>query len=344
MRSAHSLRPLAASLSVSLVLVAMSGVLAAEWMPVHVAQAGKSGTPTELTVRFTWKLKGEYAPLFVAQEKGYYAAEGLKVTLAEGSGAKTALRQLGAGQEQVVWGPVVNAAQSLGAGVPVKVIAVYQPKVPIGLISHPDIPLRTPKDLEGKRLAYSVGETVADLFDPFLKVNGVDKTKVTMIQMDVGARVTQFMSRRADVISVFTNNDLPEIEKKTGVKFNLLRMTDWGISVPGAGFMSSESFIKEHPDVLKRLLRATNKGWEDVRKNPDEAAAIMLKAFKVPVDRDVLVQQVRATSEAAVAHSGKPLGWQSEELWKSAIDVLVESGSIKERRPIAEYYTNALFE
>jgi NitT/TauT family transport system substrate-binding protein len=49
-----------------------------------------------LTVRFTWKLKGEYAPLFVALDKGYYKAEGLDVDLAEGSGAQTVLKLLAA--------------------------------------------------------------------------------------------------------------------------------------------------------------------------------------------------------------------------------------------------------
>ena len=323
-------------------LIGLLAILAAQVPGVDLAAA--QGAPAEVTVRFTWKLKGEYAPLFVAQDKGYYAAAGLIVKLAEGSGAKTALRQLAAGQEQVVWGPVVNAAQSVSAGVPARVIALYQPKVPIGLIAHPDTPLRTPKDLEGKKLAYSVGETVADLMDPFFRMHKIDRAKLHLIQMDTGARVTQFMARRVDLISVFTNNDLPELEKKAGVKFNLLRFSDFGLSVPGAGFMTSEQQLKERPDVLRRLIQATNRGFEDARRNPEEAATIMLKAFKVPVERDVLIQQIRATAEAAVAPPGRPLGWQSEEMWKTTLDLLMESGSIKDKRPLAEYYTNTLVE
>jgi NitT/TauT family transport system substrate-binding protein len=298
----------------------------------------------DVQVRFTWKLKGEYAPLFVAQEKGYYKAAGLNVQLSEGSGAKTALRQLSAGQEQLVWGPVVNAAQSVSAGIPVKVVTVYQPRIPIGIIAHPETPLRTPKDLEGKKLGYSVGETIADLLDPFIRVNGLDKSKIALVQMDGGARVTQFMAKRIDVISVFTNNDLPELEKKSGVKFNLLRMVDYGMNVLGAGFMTSDAQIKERGEVLKRLIAATNRGFEDARRNPDEAAGIMLKAYKVPVERDVLTQQIRATVEGAVAPQGRPLGWQTDDMWKTTLDLLVEGGSIKEKRPLAEYYTNALLQ
>ena len=51
-------------------------------------------------MRFTWKLKGEYAPLFVALDKGYYKAEGLEVDLAEGSGAQTVLKLLASGNEK----------------------------------------------------------------------------------------------------------------------------------------------------------------------------------------------------------------------------------------------------
>ena len=55
----------------------------------------------KLTVRFTWKLKGEYAPLYVALDKGYYKAEGLDVQLAEGNGAQTVLKALAGGQREV---------------------------------------------------------------------------------------------------------------------------------------------------------------------------------------------------------------------------------------------------
>ena len=63
-------------------------------------QPAFSQAAEKVTVRFTWKLKGEYAPLFVALNKGYYKAEGLDVDLAEGSGAQTVLKLL-AFQEQI---------------------------------------------------------------------------------------------------------------------------------------------------------------------------------------------------------------------------------------------------
>src|SRR5438309_10502690 len=78
--------------------------------------------PEKVTVRFTWKLKGEYAPLFVALDKGYYKSEGLDVDLAEGSGAQTDLKLLASGNDKFGYGPAVSAATALSQGLPVKVI------------------------------------------------------------------------------------------------------------------------------------------------------------------------------------------------------------------------------
>src|ERR1700687_3930259 len=147
--------------------------------PQSVAHAQ---TLEKLTVRFTWKLKGEYAPLYVALEKGYYKAEGLDVQLSEGNGAQNVLKALAAGNEKFGYGPAVAAAQAVSQGLPVKVIALYQTSAPMGVIAFPDPPLKSPKDLEGKRLAISVGETFGDMIRPFARVNNIDLGQVQLIQ------------------------------------------------------------------------------------------------------------------------------------------------------------------
>src|SRR5262245_51005053 len=63
-------------------------------------QSASSDVRQKVLVRFTWKLKAEYVPLFVALDKGYYAAEGLDVQLAEGSGPTTVVKVIAIGTEQ----------------------------------------------------------------------------------------------------------------------------------------------------------------------------------------------------------------------------------------------------
>src|SRR5437868_13670252 len=143
-----------------------AGLLAALAIASAPADVAYGQSLEKVTVRFTWKLKGEYAPLYVALEKGYYKAEGLDVQLAEGNGAQNVLKAVAAGNEKFGYGPAVAAAQAVSQGLPVKVAAVYQTKAPMGVIAFPDTPLKGPKDLEGTRLAISVGETFGDMIRP----------------------------------------------------------------------------------------------------------------------------------------------------------------------------------
>src|SRR5260370_23709601 len=101
------------------------------------SQQAAAQAPDKLTVRFTWKLKGEYAPLFVALDKGYYKSEGLDVDLAEGAGAQTVLKLLASGNEKFGYGPAVSAAQAVIQGFPVKVLALHPTRAPVGDIAFP---------------------------------------------------------------------------------------------------------------------------------------------------------------------------------------------------------------
>jgi NitT/TauT family transport system substrate-binding protein len=318
-----------------------ASLLAAIAMPDAFSGTARAQTPEKVTVRFTWKLKGEYAPLFVALEKGYYSAEGLDVQLSEGNGAQNVLKALAAGNEKFGYGPAVAAARAVSQGLPTKVVALYQTSAPMAVIAFPDTPLQGPKDLEGKRLAISVGETFGDMIHPFTRINNVDLGKIQLIQMDASARTTQFLTRKVDVMSVYLSNELPQIEKRAGVKFNVIKVTDFGLNVLGSSMYVSNAFAEQKPDTVKKLLLATAKGYRDAMANPREAAKIMARHMAVPEQPDVLEQQVEATVVSTNAPAGQPIGWQAEADWRGNLELLKETGDIVEVKPLNSYFSNA---
>ena len=312
------------------------GPTAAQNLATNVA-----GPTQKVVVRFTWKLKGEFAPLFVALDKGYYADEGLDVELAEGSGAETVVKLIGAGTDKIGYGPATVIAEAVNQGLPVEVIAVYQPSAPIGLVSFPDVPLSKPADLEGKKLGTVTGETFGNMLDPFAKLNHVDLSKVTVVRMEGGTRNAQFLLRKLDIASVYLNNEKPIFEKKAGVKFNVINIGDFGFNLLGASFFVNRSFAEQNPDLLRKLLRATAKGYLDAKRDVAGAVTIMSNHMTVKLDRDVLEQQVRETLDATPVPKDVPLGWQSAEEWKSNLDLLKETNSIQVVKDLQSYYTNA---
>ena len=117
---------------------------------------------------------------------------------------------------------------------------------------------------------------------PFTRVNNVDLSKIQLIQMDASARTMQFLTRKIDVMSVYLSNELPQIEKRAGVKFNVIKVSDFGLNVLGSSMYVSNAFAEQNPETVKKLLRATAKGYRDAMADPKEAAKMMAKHMAVP--------------------------------------------------------------
>lgn len=296
----------------------------------------------DVNVRFSWKLKGEYAHMYLAQEQGMYAANNLDVRMGEGAGAPAALGALLQGQEDVVIMPAIFAVSAIQKGMPVKIIALYQPKTPVVLISQPDKPVLKPKDLEGKTVAHSVGETGTSYLAVFCAVNHIDCTKVKKVQMDAQSRVPQFLQKQVDVVSVYKNNDLPIIEARIGTKFPSLDLAQNGLAIPGLAAVSSNATIAKKPDVLKRYLAAVNQGIDATRKDPKAATAAIAKAWKGGPAPEVIEAQVRATMEAIEVQPGKPLGWTDAQTIAQALELLKTDEAIGTPKPADAFFTNDL--
>lgn len=324
--------------------IAFALVLAVRMLPAAAQSPATFSDPAgplrKVLVRFTWKLKAEYAPLFVAREKGYYAAEGLDVQLSEGSGPTTVVKVIGVGEENFGFGPATVVAEAVNRDLPVQVIAVYQPRAPIAIVSFPDIPLNSPKDLEGRKLGLVPGETFGTLLPTFAKINNFDYTKVTVLQMELGAATAQFLRRKIDYTTLFVNNTLPLMERQAGVKLNVMKIADFGLKVLGASLFVNSKFANNNPEIVRKLLRATGRGFVETARDPERATDIIEKYLAIKVDRKILEQQVMETVRAAPITESKPVGWQRETDWRDNLELLETTKTIKEIGDLHLYYTN----
>jgi NitT/TauT family transport system substrate-binding protein len=307
-----------------------------------IDSAAQAQAPESANLRFSWKLKGEYAPVYAAKEKGYFAKEGLNVHLGEGAGAPAALGALLQGQEDVVLLPGVFALTAISKGMPIKLIALYNPKTPIALISMLDNPVRTPKDMEGKSLAVSIGETGTSYLDSFCKTNGIDCSKIKRIQVNSQARVAQFLQHKVDVVSVYQTNDLPILQQTQKIPFVVLEMDKNGLAVPGNALVSSDSLIAREPEKLKKLLRAVSEGIVVAKKDPAAAAAMMIKNWPGSPNLSIVTAQVKATVKAIPEMPGKPIGTIDPAVISQALQMLKGTGEIDSVKPLDTYFTNAL--
>lgn len=289
----------------------------------------------EVRVRFSWKLKGEYGHLYLAQDRRFYAARDLAVRMGEGAGAQAALGALVQGQEDIVIMPGIFAASAIQKGMPIKIIALYHPKTPVVMISHPDKAILKPQDLEGKIVAHAVGETGTSYLGTFCAVNKIDCTRIKMVQMDAQSRIAHFLQNQVDAVSIYRTSDLPVLEQRTGIKFPILDLAQYGLVVPGLAAVTSDAAIARNPDVLKRYLAAVGEGIDATRRDPRAAANAIAKVWQVGPPVDVIEAQVRATIDAMVPEEGKPIGWIDAKLIEQTIELLATEQAVDHPRPAA---------
>jgi NitT/TauT family transport system substrate-binding protein len=306
------------------------------------ALGGSAQAEDQVNVRFSWKLKGEYGPLYMAEAKDFFAKNNLKVRLGEGAGAPAALGALLQGQEDVVILPGIFAISAIQKGMPIKLIAVWHPQTPVTIISHPDKPVRTAKEMEGKSIAVSVGETGTTYLDTFCRVNHVDCSKIKRVQVDAASRVNYFLQGQVDMVSVYQTNDLPALEEKVGKAFPRLDMAANGLAVPGLAAVASDAGIKKEPDVLKRFLAAVDQGIAATKKDTKGAAEALLKHWPAGPSLNVVQQQVKATVDAINPQNGHPAGWIDQKLISSSLDLLKTESDIGKPRAVEVFYTNDL--
>jgi NitT/TauT family transport system substrate-binding protein len=304
--------------------------------------AGGALANDELKVRFSWKLKGEYAHFYVAQDRGLYAKNNLKVTLGEGAGSQAALGALIQGQEHLVVLPGAFALTAIQKGMPIRLVALYHPSTPMVYISHPENPVTKPSDLEGKKLAHSVGETGTTYLDSFCARNKIDCSKITKVTMAGGARVPQFIQRQVDVVSAYQTNDLPMLEATTGKQFPQLDLVAHGLKVPGMAIVASDRDIQGRADQIRRFLAATNEAIRISKSDTRAASVAMTKAWNGAPDLPVLDRQVRATMDAIPEIQGRPLGWVDTQVIREALELINAVEKPDAVKPVDAFFTNSL--
>ncbi|MFS0726819.1 ABC transporter substrate-binding protein [Paenibacillus sp. 1P07SE] len=312
--------------------------------PENEVAADETGLPpaerSKITLRLNWKYKGEFAPFYVTKEKGIFEKYGLDVDVEEGSGSVAVLQVISQNREAIGVTSAVEPVQGIEMGMPVKIIASYMSKSPIMLLSHPDTPVHTPKDLEGKTLVSSSGSTFTGIYEHFLSYNDTDYDKVDHIMVETGARNTLFLNKEADAVAVFSTNEYPIFEQAMGQELVPMYLADFGFDLTGLSLISNDAFIQDNPNTLKRFLAAVDEGFAYTLEHPEEAAAISKSLFPDVVDEEIVIEQIKRTGELAIRPEGKPYGWSDGEKMETMAQRMLESGLMDTRQSADRYYTN----
>lgn len=285
------------------------------------------GEPVTMTYAAGYIPNIQFAPFYIAQERGYYEEEGIVLKMDYTIGPDV-FKLTALGKADIASADPDAFLLAVSRGMPLVHVATLYQNYPVGLIAKSDI--LDPENLKSRRLGISgtYGSSYLGLKAMLAEMN-LSLTDIRL--MSIGFTQSAALKQgRVDAVVGYLNNDAVRLEASGETIFT--RSLSGGAALPGVGLMVSQSFLEKHPDKVAGFLRATFKGVRDIVADPETC-------FQRVVEKVLpeLKSGDNAKTELAVLKATIPYwhnAWVEENgygqthprLWKNLLNALSAAG------------------
>lgn len=259
------------------------------------AEPAKAGAIGAGSLRLFWVKDVEFAGSYIADTNGYYKAAGFSsFTLISGGPTATPVEtDLVAGKALFgISSPDLVASAVVRGGAGIKIIGAQFQKNPFALLSMADKPIRTPRDMIGKKIG--VQATVESVWAAFLKANHINPNSITNVpvQLDPLPLTTGVVD---GWVAYITNE--PIALRLKGFKVETFLLADYGYPLSGDVYVVSDRTIKERRDVVKAFLRAQIRGWKEALTDPALGARLAVEEYGKNLGLNVAEQTLESKAQ-----------------------------------------------
>ncbi len=278
----------------------------------------------------------QFAPFYVAVEKGYFAAEGIKIAF-DYKFETDGVALVGAGQIPfaIVSGEQVPLART--QGLPVVYAMAWWNAYPVAVASLEGSGIRTVQDLKGKKVGIPLLAGASYVgFRALLDNAGVAEDEVSLEVIGFGAQVDALIAGKDNAAVVYANNEPVQLEAR-GYKVNVIRVAD-NVDLSSNGLLTNEQTLKNDPELVRGMIRAILHGIQDTIADPDEAYAICRKYVDGLAEDDAVQKQVLAAT--IEFWKTETPGWSDLAAWQNMEATLRSMGLLTGSFEIEKAFTN----
>jgi len=293
-----------------------------------------------VTLLLDWVPNTNHTGLYIAWDKGWYQDEGLKVNFIQPSGNMSVEQVVGAGKADfgISFQEWVTSARV--EGVPIVSIAAIIQHNTTGFAAVTGQGIKRPADFTGRSYGGWGLPIEKEILSSLIYGDGGDYQKLKFINIVKGDLLTMLNQRKFDLAWIYYGWDGIQAEMR-GMELDIIMMKDYQQFVPDyytPVIISSEKVIKEKPDVVKRFMKATARGYNYAIENPGAAAGILLKY--TPESDPELIRRSQNWLSARYQDDAPYWGIQRLEVWQDFGDWMFEKGLIQKGFRAESAFTN----
>jgi NitT/TauT family transport system substrate-binding protein len=253
-------------------LGAIAGSIAA---PAFLRRVNAQGA-TKLKLTMSWLPEGTFAYVFVAKAKNFWKDRGLDVDISRGFGSLNSAQALAAKQFDFGMSTVDATIVLATKNVDLRCLALFAYVPTLGVAVLANSAIKTPKDLEGKTVGQTAASSDAAFFPAFCKQNGVDLTKVKIVNIDAKVRNSSLVENRVDAITGVATSILPALVT-AGSSVRYFLYSDYGLKLYGeTNLLARPEMIDGQPDLCHAFTQGFLDGLKFTLMNPDEAQSLFI--------------------------------------------------------------------
>ena len=302
------------------------------------AKAGDSDQLEKVTVILDYVANTNHTGMYVALDQGYYKEAGLDVEIVEPTeGATATLVAVGKGDFGISYQEDVTIALTSKDPLPIKTIAALIQHNTSGFVTYADKDIKSPKDFEGKTYAGWGGPGEEAVLKAVMAKDGADFSKLNMVISDGSG--FEALKDKVDIEWFFEGWDNVKCKLNNfPINYMELRQLDERLDYYTPVIIANQDTLEQKPEMVKKFLAATEKGYRYAIENPDESAKILQK-YAPDYSLEMLTMSQEYLAEKYMEDTDR-WGEMKDEVWNNYTDFMVEYGVIDHAIPASDCYTN----
>lgn len=279
----------------------------------------------------------QYAPFYVAVEKGYFAQEGIELEF-DYKFETDGMKLVGAGELPFTLASGEQVPLARAQGLPVTYVFRWWHTFPVGVVALSEKKIKTPGDLVGKRVGTPVfyGASYVGWRGLAFKA-GLDESKITVQEIGYN-QVAALTQGTVDAAVIYINNEPIQL-RRAGHAVDVITIADYANMVSN-GIVTNQDTIARRPELVSRFLRALERGIADVIAAPDEAFDTC-KKFVTGLDAPDVAAAQREVLDASISlWRADTIGYSDSNDWQTTVAVLKDMGLLTADVDMNQVFTN----